>query len=138
MSSDREKDGTAGKRYEEDEAPDLEKEFELLKKAKAHLESESPLREIEMTPEAKKRFPRIYVPERKADSVRAEHWQSPILGKQLEDAVAKYGLPDISSRPNAGATAICGKVEAELSEMSDEDAAEFLSSYGLKESGLFA
>ena len=38
--------------------------------------------------------------------------------------------------PNAGATAICGKVEAELSEMSDADAAEFLSSYGLKESGL--
>jgi ribosome-binding ATPase YchF (GTP1/OBG family) len=37
---------------------------------------------------------------------------------------------------NAGATAICGKVEAELSEMSDADAAEFLGSYGLKESGL--
>jgi ribosome-binding ATPase YchF (GTP1/OBG family) len=38
--------------------------------------------------------------------------------------------------PNTAATAICGKVEAELSEMSDADAAEFLSSYGLKESGL--
>jgi ribosome-binding ATPase YchF (GTP1/OBG family) len=32
--------------------------------------------------------------------------------------------------------AVCGKVEAELAEMSDADAAEFLSSYGLKESGL--
>ena len=37
---------------------------------------------------------------------------------------------------NAGATAICGKVEAELTEMSDADAADFLSSYGLTESGL--
>ena len=33
-------------------------------------------------------------------------------------------------------TAICGKVEAELAEMSDEEAPEFLASYGLNESGL--
>jgi ribosome-binding ATPase YchF (GTP1/OBG family) len=31
---------------------------------------------------------------------------------------------------------VCGKVEAELADMSDEDAAEFLSSYNLTESGL--
>ncbi|PYV58327.1 MAG: redox-regulated ATPase YchF, partial [Acidobacteria bacterium] len=41
-----------------------------------------------------------------------------------------------STMKNSGATAICGKVEAELAEMSDADAAEFLSSYGLQESGL--
>ena len=51
-------------------------------------------------------------------------------------AIAKYNLTEVASRPNAGATAICGKVEAELAEMSDADAAEFLSSYGLRESGL--
>ncbi len=48
----------------------------------------------------------------------------------------KYKLTEVASRPNAGATAICGKVEAELAEMDDADAAEFLSSYGLHESGL--
>src|SRR5919109_1374079 len=35
---------------------DLEKEFELLKRAKAHVEAERPLRELEMTPEDKKRL----------------------------------------------------------------------------------
>ena len=35
---------------------ELEKEFDLLKRAKAHLESEHPLREMEMTPEDKKRL----------------------------------------------------------------------------------
>jgi hypothetical protein len=45
-------------------------------------------------------------------------------------------MTEYGSRPNAGVTAICGKVEAELAEMGDEEAAEFLSSYGLKESGL--
>jgi ribosome-binding ATPase YchF (GTP1/OBG family) len=62
--------------------------------------------------------------------------ESSELGKELESAVGKFKLTEIASRPNAAATAICGKVEAELSEMSDRDAAEFLSSYGLQESGL--
>ena len=62
--------------------------------------------------------------------------ESTHLGQDLEAAVAKYKLGEVASRPNAGATAICGKVEAELSEMSDADAADFLSSYGLTESGL--
>jgi ribosome-binding ATPase YchF (GTP1/OBG family) len=62
--------------------------------------------------------------------------ESSELGKDLEHAVQKYKLQDVALKPNAGATAICGKVEAELSEMSDADAAEFLSSYGLTESGL--
>jgi len=34
-------------------------------------------------------------------------------------------VTEVASRPNSGATAICGKVEAELAEMSDADAAEF-------------
>jgi ribosome-binding ATPase YchF (GTP1/OBG family) len=62
--------------------------------------------------------------------------ESAELGKDLESAVQKYKLGEVASRPNSGATAICGKVEAELSEMSDADSAEFLSSYGLNESGL--
>jgi ribosome-binding ATPase YchF (GTP1/OBG family) len=62
--------------------------------------------------------------------------ESTELGKELEEAVSKYKLTEIAARPNVAATAICGKVEAELAEMSDADAAEFLSSYGLTESGL--
>jgi len=115
---------------------DLEKEAELLKKAKAHLETERPLRELEMTPEDKKRFRGFMFLSEKPILYVLNISESTQLGKDLEDAVAKYGLAEISSRPNAGATAICGKVEAELSEMSDEDAAEFLGSYGLTESGL--
>jgi hypothetical protein len=62
--------------------------------------------------------------------------ESSDLGNELEQAVAKYHLGEVARRPNAGATAVCGRVEAELAEMTDADAAEFLSSYGLKESGL--
>src|SRR5215471_3211150 len=138
-------------------SPDLEKEFELLKRAKAHLETERPLRELEMTPEDKKRFRGFMFLSEKPILYVLNITESTTLGKDLEEAIRKYGVaqllgasddqvgPGEGSSPatpsgaplkNAAATAICGKVEAELAEMSDSDAAEFLASYGLKESGL--
>ena len=115
---------------------ELEKEFDLLKRAKAHLESERPLREMEMTPEDKKRLRGFMFLSEKPILYVLNVSEAPELGKELENAVGRFKLSEVASRLNAGATAICGRVEAELAEMSDADAAEFLSSYGLKESGL--
>ena len=115
---------------------DLEKEFDLLKRAKSHLESEHPLREMEMTPEDKKRLRGFMFLSEKPILYVLNISESVELGKDLAEAISKYKLTEVASRPNAAAAAICGKVEAELSEMSDADAAEFLSSYGLTESGL--
>lgn len=115
---------------------DLEKENELLLKAKAHLETEKPLREMEMTADDKKRVRGFGFLSEKPILYVLNVSESQNLGEDLAKAVEKYGISEVASRPNAGATAICGRVEAELSEMSEEDAAEFLSSYGLKESGL--
>src|SRR6201997_79715 len=115
---------------------ELEKEFELLKQAKAQLESERPLREMEMSPEDKKRIRGFMFLSEKPILYVLNVSETQELGKALEGAVAKFNLTEVAGRLNAGATAVCAKVEAELAEMSDEDAAEFLSSYGLKESGL--
>jgi len=115
---------------------DLEKEFELLERAKAHLESERPLRELEMNADDKKRFRGFMFLSEKPILYVLNVGESPQLGEDLNNAVSKYKLTEVASRPNAAAAAVCGKVEAELAEMSDADAAEFLSSYGLKESGL--
>lgn len=115
---------------------ELERENDLLVRAKAHLESEKPLREMEMTPEDKKRIRGFMFLSEKPMLYVLNISESAELGNELESAALKYKLTEVASRPNAAATAVCGKVEAELSEMSDADAAEFLSSYGLKESGL--
>lgn len=117
-------------------SPDLEKENELLLKAKAHLETEKPLREMEMPPEDKKRIRGFMFLSEKPMLYVLNIGESSHLGEDLDEAGAKHKLSDVAARPNAGVSAICGKVEAELSEMSDEDAAEFLGSYGLTESGL--
>ena len=115
---------------------DLEKEFELLKRAMAHLESERPLRELEMSPEDKKRFRGFMFLSEKPILYVLNVGESQNLGNDLDSGAEKFKLTEVASKPNAGAVAVCGKVEAELAEMSDADAAEFLSSYGLKESGL--
>jgi GTP-binding protein YchF len=115
---------------------DLVREHELLLQCKAQLESERPIRELELTADDKKRLRGFAFLSQKPILYVVNIGESAELGRDLESAAARYKLATIASRPNAGATAICGKVEAELAEMSEEEAAEFLSSYGLTESGL--
>ncbi len=115
-------------------SPDLEKEHALLLRAKTHLENEQPLREMEMTPEDKKRLRGFMFLSEKPLLVVLNLGESTDLGAALEGAAPRFGLA--APRPQTAVTAICGKVEAELAEMSDADAADFLSSYGLRESGL--
>jgi ribosome-binding ATPase len=116
--------------------PELEKENELIKRCKQWLESERPLREMEMTPEDKKRLRGFMFLSAKSILYVLNVSESSDLARELNEAVDKYGLKEAAARPNAGAIAVCAKVEAELAEMPDADAAEFLSSYGLTESGL--
>jgi ribosome-binding ATPase YchF (GTP1/OBG family) len=55
---------------------------------------------------------------------------------KLDTAVERHKLSALQGRPNAAVVAICGRLEAELSEMEEKEAAELLASYGLKEPGL--
>ena len=115
---------------------DLAREHELLSQCKARLESERPIREIDLSADDKKRLRGFSFLSQKPILYVVNISESSELGKDLAAAVARPDLAAIASRPNSGATAICGKVEAELAEMSDDEAAEFLASYGLAESGL--
>jgi len=112
--------------------PALEKEFQVLKVCKAALEKQTPLREIDLTGEELKVIrgftflslkPMLYVLNlSERDAARAN---------VADQFAAEAGL---KQRLRTGVSAICGKVEAELAEMSDADAAEFLASYGLQDS----
>ncbi|MGH9585666.1 MAG: redox-regulated ATPase YchF [Acidobacteriaceae bacterium] len=115
---------------------DLEKEQALLLRSKEALEAEKPLRELDMTPEEKKLIRGFMFLSQKPILYAVNLPESSTLGADLEAVAAKYNLTEFASRPSAGVTAFCGKVEAELAEMEDEEAAEFLASYGLTESGL--
>jgi len=117
-------------------SPELQAENDVLQRAKKWLESEKPLREMAMSAPEEKAIRGFMFLSQKPILYVLNISESADLGKDLEAAVEKFDLKEVASRPNAGATAICGKVEAELAEMPDADAADFLASYNLRESGL--
>ena len=125
-------------RLEKDLKKKADKNFELertvLLKCKVHLESERPLRELELTAE-----------ERKPIGGFLFLSQRPMLfvlnlgdeeANQLDTAVDRHKLGALQGRPNTAVVAVCGRLEAELAEMDDKEAVELLASYGLKEPGL--
>ncbi len=114
--------------------PVLEHEKTVLEKCKAHLEAEKPLRELELTPEERKPIsgflflsqrPMLYVLNLGDDEAAEMH-----------KAIEKHKLAALQGRPNTAVVAVCGRLEAELAEMEEKEAAELLASYGLNEPGL--
>src|SRR5579884_2834339 len=117
----------------------IEKRLERLdkdikKQKKQALEAQKPLRELEFTPEEERALrgftflsikPMLYVLNLgEKDAPRTD---------AAEEFAHSAGL---KQRPRTAVTAVCGKIEEELAELSDAEAAEFLASYGLKESAI--
>ncbi len=114
--------------------PVLISEKNVLEKCKAHLEAEKPLRELVLTPEERKPIagflflsqrPMLFVLNLGDDEAA-----------DLDTAIERHKLSALQGRPNTAVVAICGRLEAELAEMEEKEAAEMLASYGLKEPGL--
>ncbi len=114
--------------------PLLENEKAILDRCKTHLEQEKPLREMELTPEERKSIsgflflsqrPMLYVLNLGDDEAA-----------EMATAVERHKLGALHGRPNTAVVPVCGRLEAELAEMDDKEAAELLASYGLKEPGL--
>lgn len=114
--------------------PEFDKEFELLERCKALLEENKPLRGLELSHEDEKR-------------IRGFQFlsQKPVLfvlniGEEtagnLHEIEQQYRTGPLAGRAHTAVAAICGKIEAELAELSADEAREYLASYGLKESGL--
>jgi GTP-binding protein YchF len=111
----------------------LELELQLLTRCRKALEGETPLRELEFKPEELKmltgfmfltRKPMLYV-------LNLGDEEAPDIGRVIK----KYHLEKLTSKPQTAVVPFCGKIEAELAELSDAEAAEMMQAYGLAESG---
>ena len=115
--------------------PALEKELQVLKVCKSGLEKQIPLRDAGLTADDERVIrgftflslkPMLYVLNLgEKDAGRAN---------AAEQFAQQAGL---RHRPHTAVAAVCGKVEAELAELDESEAAEFLASYGLEESAIF-
>ena len=112
----------------------LEKELALLHRCRAAIEAEQPLRQLEFAAEEHKvlagfkflsQKPMLYVLNL-SDSEVAE----------IDRAVERHNLGALVPRLNTTVVPVCGRVEAELADLDDAEAAQLITSYGLKESGL--
>jgi len=113
--------------------PQIELEHSVLVRCRAALEAEKPLRELEFKPEEKKAVtgftfltqkPMLYVLNLGDDEAA-----------DIDRVIEKHKLEKLASKPQTAVVPFCGKIEAELSELSDAEAAEMMKAYGLKESG---
>jgi GTP-binding protein YchF len=111
----------------------LEAELQVLLRCRQALEAETPLRELEFKPEEQKmltgfmfltRKPMLYV-------LNLGDEEAPDIDRVVE----KYHLEKLASKPHTAVVPFCGKIEAELAELDDAEAAEMMRAYGLKESG---
>src|ERR1700733_15287833 len=111
----------------------LEAELQVLTRCRKALESETPLRELDFKPEELKmlssfefltRKPMLYVLNLGDDEAAA-----------IDRVIEKYHLEKLGAKPQTAVVPFCGKIEAELSELPDAEAAEMRRAYGLAESG---
>jgi ribosome-binding ATPase len=113
---------------------DLDHEFAVLEKMKAALEANTPLREVTLSPDEEKR-------------VRGFQFlsQKPVLyvlnigeeqAARLHEIEAEFRSGPLAGKARTEVVAICGKIESELADLPPAEARDYLSSFGLAESGL--
>ncbi|HUR21830.1 MAG TPA: redox-regulated ATPase YchF [Vicinamibacterales bacterium] len=113
---------------------ELDAEYAVLERCKAAIENNQPLRNLELTPDDEKRIRGFQFLSRKPMLY--------VLNVGEDDAVRLHEVEREFARGPLGKgaakafTGICGKVEAELAELSPADAKEFMANYGIHESGL--
>ena len=95
--------------------PNLDREFELLQRAKEMLENNEPLRNMELSAEDEKRLrgfqflsqkPMLYVLNLGEEDA-----------SRLKEREQEFRAGPLGNRPHTAITAICGKIEAELAEL---------------------
>lgn len=113
---------------------ELDKEHELLQRCKEALDANTPLRNLEFDHEDEKRIRGFQFLSQKPMLLVLN------LGEEdaakLHEVEEQYRAGPLAGKARIGVTAVCGKIEAELAELPAAEALEYLTSYGLRESGL--
>ena len=113
---------------------DLEAENSVLLRFKDALEREQPLRNLELTQDEQRRVKGFTFLSAKPLLVVLNLGDSDAA--KIPNVAAEFNLEASASMRDVAITAVCGKIEAEIASLSDEDARIFMEDLGLSGSGL--
>jgi GTP-binding protein YchF len=113
---------------------ELEHEEALLLQCKRALEAERPLRDLDLDAESARRIRGFQFLSEKPMLLVLNLGEA--QAREMRPIEEAYRLNLLPGHRNLEVTAVCGKLEAEIAELSGEEAREYLASYGLSESGL--
>jgi GTP-binding protein YchF len=113
---------------------ELEIEHEVLLRFKESLESERPLRELELSSEEEKRIKGFtFLSAKPALLVINVGDQD---AEKIDSVVTEYGLQKQAAMTNVAITAVCGRIESEIAALPPEDAAMFMDDLGIEGNAL--
>ncbi len=113
---------------------ELDEEYQLMERCRTALDKGRPLRELDFSAEEERRI--------RGFGFLSQKPMLLVLNVSEEDAPrlheieAEFRRQHLQNKRRTEVTAVCGKIEAELAELDPEEGREYLSSYGLTESGL--
>jgi ribosome-binding ATPase len=106
----------------------------LFQKMKEHLETERPLRELELSDEERRRLRNYSLLSEKPVLVVANVGEGEV--KDAQALLERSGLASFAARPHVGLSSVAAPIEAEMADLSPEDARAFREDLGLAEPGL--
>jgi hypothetical protein len=113
--------------------PPLEREKHLLERCRESLEKETPLREVSFSADENKTLTSFMFLSRKPMLFAVNLGDEEAA--EIDRVVEAHKLSALAAKPGTAVVPFCGKIEAELAELDDAEAAELMSGYGLRESG---
>lgn len=113
-------------------SPELEQELAVLQKARESLAGETPLRALELSAAEQHCLRGFMLLSGKPLLIVLNAGDD--AAPELPNLPEKYQVSGLAREGQVALTEVCGQIESELVELEPAEAAEFLASYGLKES----
>jgi ribosome-binding ATPase len=113
-------------------SPSLEHELQILTLCKGTLEKQTPLRELSLDA-AQARVIRGFTFLSEKPLLYILNLDEKDAGRTSTAAEELASAVGLKQQSRTGFTVVCGKVESELAELTDQEAAEFMASFGLRE-----
>lgn len=113
---------------------DLELEKRLLEQCQQMLEEEKPLRELDLNEEEAKKLRGFQFLSEKPMLLVLNLGED--QASEIDKVEAEYREKWLTGQKDVGLSAVCGSIEAEIAELPPDEAADYMESYGLAQSGM--